>query len=303
MTLKLPNIRQFFTHERAVLMACIGIALCFWVLNRLSKYSKKTVPVRIEYLLPQGKAFSELPPQYVQVTRQGTGWDFLTDREQRLFIQIGADSVQHLSFRDLAIQQLGSDVIGVNPDQVNAWIEPTKKKWVRVEAIAQINFVKGFDLADSIEVTPSVIEIEGPKSLVEDLAFIQTDTLRFDRFKDSVLTKIKLHEPPLFKLSTTEIVAKIVAEQFTEKSLFVPIVIKNAPQSLRIFPNKIKLDCTVALSHYPLLDADKFIAEVDLKNIDFKTKNNTIAISLNIYPIWVRNIKFSPKSVEFYFEK
>ena len=133
--------------------------------------------------------------------------------------------------------------------------------------------------------------------------FIQTDTLRFDKLKDSVAITIKLRENPLLKLNPTKIKAKIKTEQFTEKLLFIPIVVKNAPENLRIFPNKIKLECTVALSQYPFVDADKFIAEVDLKNIDFKTKNNTVAILLTLQPTKIRNIKFSPKSVEFYFEK
>lgn len=299
---KMPNLRQFITQERAVLMACIGIALCFWVLNRLSTVFKKTIPVKLEYVLPSGKALSVMPPQYVQVNWQGTGWNMLTGYEQHISINVGNDSIQHISLKDLIAPNFVNDILSVNPDQVTVFVESSKTVSVRVEAVAKINFVKGYDLSENIELTPSVIDVEGPRSLVERLISIQTDTLRFEKFKDSVITKIKLHEPPLLKLSTTEIEAKIRSEQFTEKSLFIPIIVKNAPQSLRIFPNKIKLDCTVALSRYAFLDAEKFIAEVDLKNINFKTKNNTIAIVLTQQPTWVQNIKFSPKSVEFYFE-
>ena len=303
MTLKLPNFRQFLTHERAMLMVCIGIALCFWVLKRLSTPFKKTIPVKLEYVVPTGKALSAVPPQYAQVTWQGTGWDLLTGHEQRVFVKIGTDSVQTISLRNLMVQQFGNDVIGVSPEAMTIALEEAQTVSVPIQAIAKVTFLKGYDFADSIELTPSVIGVEGPRSAIERLRFIQTDTLYFDKLKDSATTKIKLNENPLFKFNTTEIRAKIRAEQFTEKSLFVPIVVKNAPQSLRIFPNKIKLDCSLALSRYALLDAEKFVAEVDLKNIDFKTKNNTVAITLNLYPIWVKNIKFSPKSVEFYFEK
>ncbi len=303
MRIKLSNLRQFVTHERAVLMACIGIALFFWVLNRLSNSFNKTTPIKLEYVVPFGKTLSFVPPQYAQVTWKGTGWDMLTGREQRISIQLNNDSSQNFSIKSLIAPHFGNDIIAVSPEQITVSIENAKTVSVRVEAVTQISFVKGFDLADSIELTPSVIAVEGPQSLIDRLISIQTDTLRFFKFKDSVITKIKLQAPPLFKLNTTEIVAKIRAEQFTEKSLFIPILVKNAPQNLRFFPNKIKLDCTVALSHYASLDADKFVAEVDLKHIDFKTKNNTVTIVLAQQPTWVRNIKFSPKSVEFYFEK
>jgi hypothetical protein len=303
MTIKTPNIRQFLTHERVVLMACIGIALFFWVLNRLSNSFKKNIPIKLEYVIPSGKSLSVVPPQYAQVMWQGTGWDILAGIEQRIYIQVGNDSIQRISLKDIMVQQFGNDITGVSPEQITVFSEPSKTVTVPVRAPTKIDFAKGFDLADSIELTPSVIEVEGPRTAIDRLIYIQTDTLRFEKLKDSVVTKIKLRQDPLFKLKMTEIKAKIKTEQFTEKLFFIPIVVKNAPQSLRIFPNKIKLDCTVALSLYALLDAENFVAEVDLEHIDFKTKNNTVAIQLTQQPNWVRNIKFSPKSVEFYFEK
>jgi YbbR domain-containing protein len=303
MTLKMPDFRQFLTHERAVLMACIGIALCFWVLKRLSTSFKKTIVVKLEYVVPQGKAMSVLPPSEVQVMLQGTGWDLLTGAEQSLTINLNNDSIQNIPLRSRMIQKFGNDVIGVSPELMTVLIEEAQTVYLPITAITKIDFVKGYDLADSVELTPSVIGVEGPRSAVERLVSIHTDTLRFEKLKDSVVTKIKLLQNPLFKFNTNEITAKIRAEQFTEKTLFIPIAIKNAPQSLRIFPNKIKLDCTLALSQYGFLDAEKFVAYVDLKNIDLKTKNNTVAIFLEKHPKWVRNIKFSPKSVEFYFEK
>ena len=303
MTIKTPNYRQFLTHERVVLMACIGIALFFWVLNRLSNSFKKTIPIKLEYVLPAGRALSVVPPQYAQLMWQGTGWDMLAGYEQHAFIQIGNDSIQRLSLKDLLVQQYGNDMLGVSPEQITVFSDAAKTASVPVEALTKLNFVRGYELADSIELTPSVIEVTGPRTAIEGLIVIQTDTLRFEKLKDSVVTTIKLRQNPLLKLNPTEIKAKIKTEQFTEKLLFIPIVVKNAPQSWRIFPNKIKLECTVTLSQYPFIDADKFVAEVDLKNIDFKTKNNTVAIQLTQSPQGVHNIKFSPKSVEFYFEK
>ena len=99
----------------------------------------------------------------------------------------------------------------------------------------------------------------------------------------------------------SEAEANIQAEQFTEKSMFIPIVVKNAPQKLKIFPNKIKLDCTVALSRYAELNANNFVVEVDLR---FSSgKGNTLPIILSKQSPFARNIKFSPKSAEFYIEK
>jgi YbbR domain-containing protein len=297
------RIQKFLTRERAVLMVCIGIALCFWVLNRLSTKFRKTTPIQLEYFTPMGKALRMTPPQYANVSWQGTGWDLLTGSEPRIALTVEADSIQTFYLRTIAAQQLGTDVFSVSPEQITVEIEDITTKSVAVEAVTALSFWKGFDLADDIQFTPSVIAVEGAKSVLENLNSLKTDTLRFQKLQDTVLTTIKLAPIPILKFGKNEVSAQISVEQFTEKSLFVPLTIRNAPQRLQIFPNKIKLDCTVALSRYASLSGENFTAVVDLKNVDVKSKNNTVAIVLLQQPSFVRNVKFSPQSVEFYFEK
>ncbi len=297
------RFQQFLTRERAVLMVCIGIALCFWVLNRLSTKFRKTTPVRLEYFTPMGKALRTVPPQYANVSWQGTGWDLLTGSEPRIALTVETDSIQTFYLRTIAAQQLGNDVFSVSPEQITVEIEDIGTKNVPVEAVAILSFWKGFDLSDDIQLTPSVITVEGAKSVLENLNSLKTDTLRFQKLKDTVITSIKLTAIPILKFSKTEVSALLAVEQFTEKSLFVPLTVRNAPQRLQIFPNKVKLDCTVALSRYASLSGENFMAVVDLKNVDVKSKNNTVPIVLLQQPSFVRNVKFSPQSVEFYFEK
>ena len=297
------RFRQFLTRERAVLMVCISIALCFWVLNRLSTKFRKTTPVRLEYFTPMGKALRTIPPQYANVSWQGTGWDLLTGIEPRIALTVETDSIQTFYLRTIAAQQLGTDVFSVSPEQITVEIEDSGMKSIPVEAVAALSFWKGFDLADDIQLTPSVITVEGAKSVLENLNSLKTDTLRFQKLKDTVITSIKLTAIPILTFSKTEVSALLAVEQFTEKSLFVPLTVRNAPQRLQIFPNKIKLDCTVALSRYASLSGENFMAVVDLKNVDVKSKNNTVPIVLLQQPSFVRNVKFSPQSVEFYFEK
>jgi YbbR domain-containing protein len=297
------RIQKFLTRERAVLMVCISIALCFWVLNRLSTKFRKTTPIQLEYFTPMGKALRMTPPQYANVSWQGTGWDLLTGSEPRIALTVETDSIQTFYLRTIAAQQLGTDVFSVSPEQITVEIEDITTKSIPVEAVTALSFWKGFDLADDIQFTPSVIAVEGAKSVLENLNSLKTDTLRFQKLKDTVVTTIKLAAIPILKFGKNEVTARLAVEQFTEKSLFVPLTVRNAPQRLQIFPNKIKLDCTVALSRYASLSGENFTAVVDLKNVDVKSKNNTVAIVLLQQPSFVRNVKFSPQSVEFYFEK
>ena len=95
----------------------------------------------------------------------------------------------------------------------------------------------------------------------------------------------------------------VEVEQFTEKSLFIKVDVKNAPDSLKIFPERIRLTCVLGLSRYNEIAPEDFALEVDLKNIPLNTVNNTIPILVTKQPNYIDNIKLSDRSVEFFFVK
>lgn len=298
------RIRQFWTKDRAVLMSCIGIALFFWLLNKLSMTFVKSTQVRIYYNLPDGKTLSSIPPQYAFVSVRGTGWDILTGHsETDIRLDIKSDSVQVFSLRNAYVQNNLVDIIGISPDIITLEVEDAYTKRVGIEPVLNIHFEQGFDLAESVKLKPSEVMISGPKKFIESITTIRTDTLTFQNLKDKVVKKIRLLPHPVLRYDAEETEATLIAEQFTEKTLFIPIVVKNASEQLTVFPNKIKVDCTVALSHYAQLNASNFTAEVDLKNAIFNSTNNTVPIVLSRIPDFARNIKFTPKSAEYYIQK
>lgn len=298
------KFREFWTKDRAVLVTCIGIALCFWLLNKLSTSFTKSFPVKIEYNLPNGKALSSIPPQYAMVTVKGTGWDILSSNtDLKITLDLNTDSTQMFSLRNAFMQTTYSEVVTINPDIITLGIEEAVSKQVPIQALKQITFEKGFDYSEDIQLNPSNLKIYGPKSFINNITAIRTDTIKALNLKEQLVQKIRLIPHPILKYDISETEATIKVEQFTEKSMFIPIIVKNAPQQLKIFPNKIKLDCTVALSHYMQLNPSNFIAEVDMKGTVLDNKNNTVTIMLSQSPNFVRNVKFTPQAAEFYFEK
>ena len=215
----MTNFRQFLTRERAILMGCIGLALGFWVLNRLSTKFRKTMPVRIEYFTPTGKALRTMPPQSASVSWQGTGWDLLTGSDPHIDLTVENDSIQTFYLRSNASQQLGNDVISVSPEQITVEIEDIATKTVNIQAVALLSFAKGFDLADSIEISPSTVSIQGAKSVLEAIDYVKTDTLRFEKLNNSVSTNIILADNPILTFGQKKVKARLSIEQFTGKNL------------------------------------------------------------------------------------
>ncbi len=297
------RIRQFFSRDRVVFILCVLVAFVFWILNRLQTSVKKNISVALVYNMPSSRAFSETPIQYANTTISGTGWDMLTHRLDKLYVSINEDSLQTFSLRGLAAAQLGGDVQTIEPEILSITTENAFEKMLPIEPVSLIAFAKGYDLSQNIQLEPDRVRVTGPRQVVSNLISIKTDTIFVKNLKDVFAYNVTLAKNPVLRYNFENVHVTLKAEQFTEKSLFVPIIIKNAPEKLKIFPNKIRLDCTVTLSHYSKVTADDFIIEVDMHNITLNSKNNTLPLTLIKQPDWARGVKFSPKSVEFYLEK
>ena len=145
------------------------------------------------------------------------------------------------------------------------------------------------------------MEISGPASTVELIQQWKTDSLVLSDLRSDKTVAVALLKPPdELSLGTPQTEVRINVEQFTEKSLFVPLTIRNGPDSLKIFPQQIKLTCVVGLSQYNEVTPRDFTVEVDLQNVPVSEDKNTAPIQLTQQPSFVKNVKFSPKSAEFY---
>ena len=72
-------IRAFFKTDRGILLISMGISLFFWLLVKLSQNYKTQREVLINYNLPEDMAFLVIPPEKINVTLDGRGWDLMYD--------------------------------------------------------------------------------------------------------------------------------------------------------------------------------------------------------------------------------
>jgi hypothetical protein len=296
--------KKFWTKDRVAFMACLGIALVAWVLNKLSGAFIKTETIALNYTLPQGKVFSNPPPIKVSAVLRGRGWQLIFNKPRAIFINLNAeDSIQVFPLRTLVAQVFENevDIISLSREQVNLVVAPSFTVTVPLIAQTDANFALGYNLSE-IQLIPSTLEVSGPESVVRKLAGIKTDTIRLEKLGGKQTFEITPVPHPLFQYNVQTVQAQVLAEQYTEKSLFVPITLKNSPAKMKIFPNRIRIDCLVALSRYGQVSAQNFLAEVDLTGISQKSTSNVLGIHV-VAPDFIRNVRFSPKTIEFYFQR
>ncbi len=306
------NFRAFFNSDRAILMTCIGIALVFWLVVKLSQEYRTGATFSIQYQLPTGKTFISPPPRTLEATIKGTGWDLISNnlqkRERKILVELAELPSQAINSNlliDKAQRQILADVqvTEVNFDFIFIQIENQSEKRIPVELVQDISYAEQIQLIDSLQLNPDSISITGPLSEVDSISSWPTELVELVEVNESGTHKIALQTPKnaQIHLSPAEVVLQVNVEQFTEKSLFVPVEILNAPDSLVIFPDKIKLSCITGLSHFNDIKSSSFKLVVDLQGIPLNTEKNTVPIQLRRQPSFARAINYQPKSVEFFF--
>ncbi len=308
------DINSFINSDRAILMFCIGIALIFWFLVKLSLKYKTTSDYEISYSLPQGKTFIEPPLKIVKATLEGEGWDLISNqfRNKNTIInfdlsELPSQAVNSSQIMDKikSILPPNFEVSDVNTDFIFLKIENEAEKKVPVILNTKLEFAPRFHMIDSIIVHIDSVVVSGPLSVIEQLKEWQTDTLVLEKIQTSGIHKVPLVNPNTLNsqlsFGVNEIEIELKVEEYTEKDVFVPILVKNAPDSLKIFPENIKMSFTIGLSNYNKIKSSDFTVEVDLKDIPLNIEKNTIPVFITRQPDYIKNLNYNPKSVEFFF--
>ncbi len=313
--MKLPNkvdVKKFLDSDRAILILCVFIALVFWVLVKLSQTFYTVADVQINYQLPVGKSFVTSPPSNAIATLKGTGWDlishYMKSEKSEVEFEIKNVTSQAINAGLLIdkIQQTvqsGIEINDVNMDFIFVEIESETESKVPVKLNHQIKLAKQFQLTDSIIIEPAEIILTGPSTEVENFKLWETKVLELENIKKDQSVEIELlpSDNKEIYLSHSKVTVHLKVEQFTEKSMFIPITIKNAPDSLKTFPEKAMLTCNVRLSKYNEVDRNSFELAVDLKGIPLNSEKNTIPVLISKKPAYIDRLDIKPKSVEFFF--
>lgn len=311
---KRRSLIEFPTGEdRKILGVCMGIALVFWLLVKLSGTYRTEKTVELYFSLPEGKVFSAMPPKDITATIEGTGWELLFDFLQSSQISLSYDLravkdrfvLSRGQLRSEILSRLGSrsmSIVELNYDDIVLLLEQKSAKRVPVRLRHRLSFVPGYRLQHQPEISPDSVTLTGPESHLAGVGEWLTDSVVLEQLKKSVAQTIDLQLPPKgVYVNTDKVKVNIPVEQLSEKTFWVPVTVLHDADSVRVFPKNIQITCTLGLSNYDSTSAGDFEITADLRGAALQSdRRNTALLQLTRKPGSADNIRFSPKSVEFF---
>lgn len=292
-------------HSLKFISLFLSIFLWAYILNS-EKLSFEKV-VYLDYILPDHLILSQKPPQEVIFTIEGPRAFIKTvlDREDRILIDLNRlnEKKQSSFYVDLNPAQLslplGMTVENVSLRRIPIRLEKKFSKKVALKADFSGPAPENFSI-QKIQLIPSEIEVEGPRSVLENLNFISTRPIDFDALVGEDYLPVDLMMPDerlsiLFngavklkydlKLSSSEFVVSDLPIKFLSKTKNVSSQVKTASIKLKIPQNLLKNRSNISSSVQVWADIPQH-------------KKGKISISLNVVlPTGVQLLEVTPKTI------
>jgi YbbR domain-containing protein len=300
-----------------VLITCVLLAIAGWLflaLNNKYVYTAKTVLVYKNF--PQKKAFHPLQSDTVDLLVEGTGWQLLFARLRVSppSINISLDKLNNRNYILFSEQlysvnnqlETSQKIISIRPDTLYFDFSKRTVKRVPVKLVSDLTFAKQFGISDDIEFTPDYVTVSGPQEELEKIREWKTDTLKLHDIQGPSVSRVamKLNLQKNVNIFPSTIEVKLPVDEFTEKTLEVPLKILNNSEyyNVRLYPKKVKITFMVALSSYQQVNEDFIEATVDLNEWKLQ-KHNQLSIKLTRFPDYCKKVKLVPEKVDFIIEK
>lgn len=315
----MPFIRLTQIEKRRVftLLACLFLAIAAWLfmaLNNKYIYTAKTVLVFKN--TPIRRAFYPLQSDTVDLQVEGTGWQLLFSRLRISPPSISVNLSQlntkdFITFSDQLYnvnRQLESTqkVISVRPDTL--YFDFTKRtvKKVPINLVSKLDFISQYGISSDIILNPKYVKVAGPAEELSKITVWPTDTLKLNKIQGSTTVRVGLqhsiHKNVSIYPSSVEV--KLPVDEFTEKTIEVPLKISNNKNynSIRLYPKKVKVTFLVALGNYSQVNENFITAIVDVNEWrDLAHKQFTVKITA--FPDYCKLININPSKVDFVVEK
>lgn len=315
----MPFIKLTKVERKRVIVwfTCLFAAVATWLFIALDhKYPYKVQTQLLYKDEPQKKAFKPLQPDVVDLEVEGSGWQLLFSKlhlqPPSITVSLARLATQnHIVFSeqlDQVNKQLGTSqkVISVQPDTLYFDFSKRTNKRVPLKLLSSLKFVKQYGISSAIKLTPAYVNISGPQEELSKINVWYTDTLVMTNLQKPTSTRISVRKNNTTNISIypTSVGVQLLVDEFTEKTVDVPLKIINNSEfyDVRLFPKKVSITFTVALSNYQQVDEDFMEAVVDLNEWK-QSGHHKLTVKMLRFPEYCNLVKMVPGKINFIIEK
>ncbi len=315
---KIANFLSTFNWKNFVIfLGFVILAFIFWLMLFFQRDVEGSYQIPLKYThIPHDVVFDNPLPEFIEVRLADKGSEiFLYDlslRKDTLEIDVerykdeNVNTIQGNQFIQLIRDPLSSStqLRGYSPASISLATSKLKSKEVRVVFDGEITTSRANLIADSISMLPETIMAYGSGKSLDEIKNAPTEYTVFNNLKNTSQLKVKINPVEGIKFVPNEVEIYIPINEFTERTVEVPIRARNVPDGIdvKFFPSQAEVAFSVILEDYKKIAPEDF--EIILNYNQFnRNENGRVDLELTRSPSTIRNERISPASVEFLLEE
>lgn len=319
----LRKISRFFdrldSKEVLIFLFFVGLSLLFWMTQTMQDEFEVEYKVPIEIIgLPESTMVTSEFPKYISVMVKDKGTTLFARRQTGGFTPIVIDYKDYTLERGAFFVPANTiiesvkrqfppthQIVSIFPEGIPVYVSSGDSKELEVDLVGQFIPSLNCVISGEIKIQPNRITLFGPRSILDSIKQVTTEYVEMHNLTDTVTMKVKLNSIRGVKYEVDEVQLFIPVEEFTEKSLVLPMIGKNVPRELRLrtFPPQVKISFFVGLSKFSTVTDTSFVLSVDSRYLVDHPTAQTFPVYVERSPEYVSNVRIEPDSVEFVFEE
>lgn len=291
------------------------LAFVFWLMLFFQRDVEGVYRIPLKYTnVPHDVVFDDPLPQFVEIRVSGKGSEmFRLDFSSRDSLEINVQDLKNNNIHELQrnqMQQLigsrlssGTNLQGYLPAIISLQTSQLQKKELTVKFDGEITTSRANLVADSATFIPEKVTAYGSRQHLEKLTAAVTEYKVFNNVRSTSQLNIKIKPVDGVKFVPSEVEIYIPVQEFTERTVEVPITARNVPAGMdvKFFPSRVNVSFSVTLEEYRKIAPEDF--EIKLNYSDFShNQDGRVQIELTQKPSSAINVRLSPASVEFLLE-
>ena len=307
----------FFTIRNVLTFSLFMlVATGLWLGHAMNTTRERTLTIPVGYEgIPAEYSFITPLPDHINVRLRDVGQRLraYSDIESKTLVFDMTEQVRlstgelHLSADQIRprisdLLQGTTRLQEIMPESATATYVINKQKLVSVKFDGELSPAKQYELAMPLVIRPEIVNIYGPEDFIDTITSLTTKNIVVSDIKDTLTMLVPLEQIDNVRAEPSEVEITVVAEQFTEKVLTVPLQTRRVPdgQVMRLFPAAVEVRVKVAMKDYNSLNNTSleaycnYMAQTNNRKLDVHVESKTDKIQI---------VRINPTTVEYIVEQ
>ncbi len=302
-----------------VFLLCLIVTSVIWLLIELSQEYTSNATFKAVYSnMPEQVLLENELLSKVDVTLKSTGFNIISYKMSTHELNFNLNNLSITSkgsyiLTNNELSRLNTQFSGraeltsISPDTIFVALGRRKIKRVPLKSNIHINFKKGYNFIQPLELDPDSVLVSGSENQVDKITEIHTSKLTLDEVYEDIIGNIALEVPEEstnVEVSRNEIEYFGEVDRFTEGNLKLPVVIINEPAGVKLtpYPKEIELTYQAGLSNFNRINEDSFSIVFDYNEYKNDSLVQFLTPVIQKQSDLVSSFKLNPRRIEFLIE-